>query len=365
MANMFDYLQWRGDILFSQLPVNHVDMLIFSALSYIRFEGIVPESTDNAITLQAAAQAIELLDEKSRKERCRVQNDIDLLAAAAQTERFKNIKICAYRSIFIPEEDTQFSAVTFISNSGIICPVFRGTDNTLVGWKEDFNMTFQDSVPAQRLATEYVKETAEKLNGSLIIGGHSKGGNLAVYAASKCGYYIQQRITKVFNFDGPGFTEFLLTDSGYKSIIPKIHTFVPQSSVFGMLLQREEGHTIIKSNNISLFQHDPYSWEILGADFIAESELTSDAQLFDRVFHNWITGMTIDERNEFFDSLFELLMTENAFRPIDILKPQNLMTYFKNLKADENKRRIITSEFVNLAQMARNIQRTTEEAEQS
>ena len=359
---MFDYLRWRGDITFSQVPVNRVDMLIFATLAYIRFEDIVPNTADAEVTLKSAAKAITQLTDK--KDRCRVPADLELLAAAAESERFKNVKLTSYKSIFIPQEDTQFSAVTFLPDKKTICPAFRGTDNTLVGWKEDFNMTFQDSVPAQRLAKEYVQETVANKSSNLLLCGHSKGGNLAVYAASKCGAELQKRILHIFNFDGPGFTEHLLNDSGYKNIIPKIHTFVPQSSVFGMLLQREEAYAIIKSNNISFFQHDPYSWEIAAADFIPEDALTADARFFDRTFHNWISGMTVAERNEFFDSLFELLMTENAQKPIDILKPHNIKTYFKSLKADENMRRIIAAEFLSLAQSAKNAQKSSTDTEQ-
>ncbi len=361
MAGLFDYLQWRGDILFSQLELNNVDMLIFSALSYIRFEDIVPCGFDSEVSLADAERSFDLLEDKTG--RFRVENDIDLLKAAANTERFRNVRLTAYRSVFIPEEDTQFSAVTFVIDSNLLCAVFRGTDNTLVGWKEDFNMTFQDSVPAQRLATEYIKELYKYKKCRIITGGHSKGGNLAVYAASKSSDRIQKRIEKVYNFDGPGFTEFMLNDSGYLNIVPKIFTFVPQSSVFGMLLQREEPHTIIKSNNFSVFQHDPYSWEVIGTDFIPENDLTADAQLFDKTFHNWINGMSIEERNNFFDTLFEFLMTDDTFKPRDILKPQNLLKYFKNLKDDENIRKFITSEFSNIVQLARSVQRESADSQ--
>ena len=361
MAGLFDYLQWRGDLPFFLIELNCVDMLVFSALSYLRFEDIVPSEFNNTVSLESVGKKFDLLEDKSG--RFRVEDDLELLYAAAKTERFKNIKLTAYRSVFIPEEDTQFSAVTFIIDDNIWCPVFRGTDNTLVGWKEDFNMTFQDGVPAQRLAAEYIKELHKFKKCRIITGGHSKGGNLAVYAASKNTERVQKRIEKIYNFDGPGFTEFLLNDSGYLNIVPKISTYVPQSSVFGMLLQREETHSIIKSNNFSLFQHDPYSWEILGNGFVPESELTPEAQIFDKTFHNWINGMTIEERNLFFDSLFQLLVTEDTFRPRDILKPQNLVKYYKSLKSDENIRKMITSEFATIAQLARIIQKESNDSE--
>lgn len=363
MAGLFDYLQWRGDLTFSQVEINDIDMLIFSVLSYLRLEDIVSPDFDKPLSVENVNNKFDLLEDKTG--RFRVEDDIELLKSVSNTERFKNVKLTAYRSVFIPEEDTQFSAVTFIVDDKLWCPVFRGTDNTLVGWKEDFNMTFQDGVPAQRLAAEYIKELYKYKKCRIITGGHSKGGNLAVYAASKNSERIQKRIERIYNFDGPGFTEFLLNDSGYLNIVPKIHTVIPQSSVFGMLLQREESHSIIRSNNFSLFQHDPYSWEILGNGFIPESELTADAKIFDKTFQNWINGMTIEERNLFFDSLFDLLVTEDTFRPRDILKPQNLLKYYRSLKSDDNIRKLITSEFSNIAQLARTIQKESSDSQQN
>ena len=184
MADMLDYLAWRGDIEFTQMPVNPVDALIFSTLSYIQFEDIVPDNPHQSISLaEAAAGLFSLADPVKRT---RVKKDLELLEAAAASKRFDNIRMTFYRSILIPEEDTQFAAVTIFLEDGSAYIAFRGTDNTLTGWKEDFNMSFQSSVPAQHLALSYVEEFAAAHPVPLWMGGHSKGGNLAVYAAAKC-----------------------------------------------------------------------------------------------------------------------------------------------------------------------------------
>ena len=181
MADLYDYLQWRGDLTFSQAPVNPVDTLIFSALSYISFGGSVEALPEVPISLKDAAE--EFFRFPDQLERCRVKNDISLLQAAVETPRFRNIMLLQYRSILIPEEETQFAAITFLldDNSGVI--TFRGTDYTLVGWKEDFNMTFRETIPSQILAQEYTREIGSKYIMPLRICGHSKGGNLAVFAA--------------------------------------------------------------------------------------------------------------------------------------------------------------------------------------
>lgn len=351
MAGMFEYLHWRGDILFSQLPPNPVDMLIFSTLAYINYGGVVSDDVRLTAPLRTAARTILALGDA--KERCRVEKDLDLLRAAGESPRFANVRLTFYRDVFIPEEDTQFAAITFLLDDNSACLAFRGTDNTLVGWKEDFNMTFQDIIPAQRLAQEYVQEFAEARDMPLRLTGHSKGGNLGVYAAARSGTLLQKRIIEISNHDGPGFTEHMLSDPGYLSIVPKIRTYVPQSSVFGMLLERKEDHTIVRSRRVSLLQHDPYSWEVMGAGFVPEGNLTADSLFLDRTFENWLAGMSAEERNAFFDAVFELLMTENTKAPKDVLKPQNIIALVKTLRVDEQTRHTIASVLNRLIQSAK------------
>lgn len=358
MADLFDYLQWRGDLPFSLLPPNPVDALIFSALSYIQFDGIVDDTPYLWITLEDAA--VQLLSDPAAEEKVRTDKDLDLLAVAAASDRFKKVGLSFYRDVFIPEEDTQFAAMTFYLTDGSAFLAFRGTDNTLVGWKEDFNMTFLESIPAQRLARQYVREFAAASPAPIHLGGHSKGGNLAIYAAAKSDAAVQKRFVRIYNHDGPGFTEQMMTDPGYLAIVPKIRTYVPQSSVFGMLLEREEPKTIIKSRLFGLLQHDPYNWEIMGSGFVEEDNLTADSRFLDRTFKTWLAGMTIEDRNAFFDTVFELLMAEDASRPLDILRPQNLRSYFLNLRSDSNARKIIASEFENLFHSAKAVQMVDE-----
>lgn len=351
MSNMFEYLKWRGDILFSQIPPNPVDALIFTTLSYINFRGIVPETTSHWITLEDAA--VMFFDDPDSADKIRVKADLELLFHAAHAPRFANVGLSFYQDVFIPEEDTQFAAMTYYLPDGTAFLAFRGTDNTLVGWKEDFNMTFQESIPSQRLAQEYVQSFAAVSKALMHLGGHSKGGNLAMYAAAKSDYFTRKRIVAVYNHDGPGFTEQMMKDPGYLDILPKIRTYVPQSSVFGMLLEREDPHTIIKSSQVGLLQHDPYSWEVMGGNFIPVQELTPDSKFLDKTFKNWLAGMTNEERNEFFDSVFDLLMTDDTSRPIDIIRPQNIKNYIKTLQSDNNMRHVIASELANLIRSAR------------
>ena len=358
MADMLDYLAWRGDIEFTQLPVNPVDALIFSTLSYIEFGDIVPDNPMQSISLkEAAAGLFSLADPVART---RVKKDLELLKAVADSARFDNIRMTFYRSILIPEEDTQFAAVTIFLEDGSAYIAFRGTDNTLTGWKEDFNMTFRSSIPAQRLALEYLQEFAAAHPIPLWIGGHSKGGNLAVYAAAKCGQLLQKRIVEVYNQDGPGFSAEMMEDAGYQSILPKLRSYVPQSSVIGMLLEHEEPYTIIKSNQIGIMQHDPYSWMVLGANFLQVEQLTADSRFLDRTFKTWLSNMTNEERSEFFDTVFELLESTGAEHTGEIIRPQNVRAYLKTLQTNEYMRNVLASELVRLVSSARGTQTAPE-----
>ena len=351
MSDMFDYLNWRGDIRFSQMALNPVDALIFSTLSYIRFHDVVSTQTDCELSLREAAD--QLLAMEDAATRPRTPKDLPLLRAAADTERFGSTRLCFYRDVFIPEEETQFAAMTFRMDDGTAFLAFRGTDNTLVGWKEDFNMSFQESIPAQQLALKYLQEFAARTRGPIWMGGHSKGGNLAVYAAAKSDRFTQSRIIAVHNQDGPGFSDAMMKDPGYQRIIPKIRSFVPQSSVIGMLLEHEEPYTIIRSNQIGVMQHDPYSWEVKGPGFQLVEELTEDSRFLDRTFKNWLAGMSNEERSDFFDTVFSLLATGDVSHVGEILHPENVRTYFKTLQSDGKMRHIISTELQNLIESAK------------
>lgn len=352
MADMFDYLKWRGDILFTQLPPNPVDALIFSTLSYVSFDGIVPSDVNGWISLEEFVESF--LSQEDYTGKIRVKSDLKLLKAVAESERFKNVGLSNYRNILLDAEETQFSAITFFLENGSAFLAFRGTDFTLTGWKEDFNMTFQESIPSQRLALQYVEEFCSLICAPIYLGGHSKGGNLAVYAAAKCEEEIQEKIIAVYNQDGPGFTSNLMGNPGYQAMVPKIHTYIPQSSLIGMLLEHEEPYIIIKSKQLGgAMQHEPYTWEVLGKDFILMEEVTADSRFLNRTIKNWLAGMTNEERDVFFDTVFELLAAGDAELTNEIIRPKNILSYVKTLKADDQMRHLLAGELVNLIQAGR------------
>lgn len=351
MANLFDYLTWRGDLTFRQDPPNSVDALIFAALSYIPFGGKAVTDPWTPVTLRQAAE--ETCSMPNLPQMARGKADIALLEAAAKTTRFGLNRLYRYRSQLIPEQDTQFAAVTFLLDDGSLMLSYRGTDNTLVGWKEDFNMSFQETVPAQRLAAQYLKDVAAENGAPMRICGHSKGGNLAVFAAACAPPVVQKRILTVFNHDGPGFSQRLLESDGYQAVLPRIRTLVPQSSVIGMLMEHEGDYTVIRSKSVGILQHDPYSWEVLGADFVPVEEITENSQFLDAAIKEWCAGMTNEERGQLVDVLFALLGTGGVERATDIFHPKNLRGYLKVLSASEETRRLLGGEFQHFLEAAR------------
>jgi hypothetical protein len=354
MADLFDYLHWRGDLSFSQCPVNSVDALIFSALSYIDFGGSVEALPEIPISLREASEEFfKLPDVPSR---CRTKTDPSLLMAAAETSRFGNAMILQFRSHLIPEEETQFAAMTFLldDNSGFIA--FRGTDYSLTGWKEDFNMSFRDTIPSQLLALEYTREVGSRYIMPLRLGGHSKGGNLAVFSAVKAEADIRSRILNVYSMDGPGFTDYVMSDPVYKEIASRIQTIVPQSSVIGMLLEHEEPYTIIKSKQLGLLQHELYSWEVDGPRFVPMEEITADSRFVDQTIKTWFAGMSNEERNEIVDTIFDLLALGDVDNVLDILQPKNLKNYIRTLATNGKIRKMLSDEFLSLMEAAKKTQ---------
>lgn len=312
MANLFDYLDWRGDLTFDRAPLNCVDSLILCCLAYVPLEGTA--AVEGVTVAQVAKTLFDAgMERPVKRERldfnagCRL-----LLSLLADSPRFRGLTIKNYVNHIDPQAQTQFSAITVELGKEGTYVAFRGTDNTLVGWKEDFNMGFLCTVPAQRAAAAYLEEAAAHSKGPLWTGGHSKGGNLAVYAAAHCSAAVRRRVRGGYNNDGPGFCAPALEEPGFRAIRDRIQTFVPQSSVVGLLLEHEEDYTVVHSTQVGLLQHDPYSWQVLGPDFIRLDAVTGASRFMDQTLKSWIAAMDVEQRETFVDTLFEVLGATNA-----------------------------------------------------
>ena len=331
MENIHTYIKWRGDLPFSKVPFNEADNLAFCCLSYIRFQGVFALTHKKSITIRESYEKFMTLENQMY----RTEDDLVLFELMAHSVRYQNVKIHAYVDHIDEQLQKQFSALT-LQFYGPHCYVaFRGTDNTLVGWKEDFNMTFMETVPSQKEAVEYLNMVASKHKGKLYIGGHSKGGNLAVFASAFCEPEIKERIVSVYNNDGPGFSEQVLKSDGYRHMKERVQTYVPQSSVVGMLLNHEEMIHVVKSTQISLWQHDPYSWQIMGPDFQYLETIDTSSQLMDKTMKNWLSGLTVEQRAAFVDTMYDIFHSTNA-KSLKELKENKIKNIAILLKAFSN-----------------------------
>ena len=311
MADIFDYISRRGDLTFEQDGFNELDALVLSRLSYLPFDGAVSSCLFDEITLEQAAMRVFATDDYEKN--LLWKGDADLLKATAESKRFGKILVSGYVNEVESDVSMQFSAITFEFLKKNYFISYRGTDNSLVGWQEDFNMFFTFPLPSQKKALDYFEKAVRMLNGKFILGGHSKGGNLAVYAGAFTDENSRNHIDYIYNFDGPGFSLDKIRDSGFYEIDDRIYTFVPQSSIFGMMFEHEESYTIVKSNQKGFLQHDVYSWEIEQNRLVRLKSTTNFSVFFDHTLKEFVESLTIAQRREFTKEVFALLsLTETA-----------------------------------------------------
>ena len=273
-GTMLDYIREYGEYTFDEKPLGEVDSLIFSQFAYLKLDGMVPLVTENkkSVNLQFIRDHADYeklyADERYEKE------NRALFTAMLQSKRFRKVKLNCYSNIVEPEWETQFSAVTFLLTEDLAYLAYRGTDETIVGWKEDFNMAFLDPVPGQLFAVKYMDRVMQKLQHRFFVGGHSKGGNFAVYAALSCKEEEKDRILRVFNHDGPGFRPEVLKRLDYPSMDEKIIRILPHSSLVGMLFSPAAcKYEVVESKTFGLLQHDPFTWLVEEDHFLKVKDI--------------------------------------------------------------------------------------------
>ncbi len=309
MANIFDYVQWRGELDITQAKFNEIDNLILSRVAYFPFDDIIGENEE--VTLKQTYERFKKKDINSVE--ILQKEDMELFPALAKSKRFANLILTKYVNKIDTEEEKQFSAITVILPDRTIYISYRGTDNTIVGWKEDFNMSFKDIIYSQLDAVQYLENVANTHKRVPIrVGGHSKGGNLAVYASAFCKAIYQKRIIEIYNNDGPGFGEKITNTQNYKRVLEKIHTFVPQSSIVGRLLNHEEKYTVVKSTQVGLLQHDLYTWQLMGPQFLYVDEVTDGSKIIDKTLKTWLIEVDSKQREQFVNIVFQVINSTKA-----------------------------------------------------
>ena len=316
MGTLFDYLDWRGDITFKEYGVCEVDSLIFSSFAYLDLYKIVPASV--------SAKGVELLPavKKYVNTHKGESNAVGLIippqmitgaVKAARSKRFGSLRIVGHVNHVDTDMQKQFSALTFLVGEDTCIVAFRGTDDTIVGWKESLNMSFMLPIPAQIEAREYLDQVGHVYpDRKIYVCGHSKGGNLAVYASVKCSPETKSRIVTAYNLDGPGFDKEFISGEDYLEVRERIRTLVPQSSIVGMLLEHEENYEVVQSNGTGLLQHNGFSWEIMGGRFVHSDTTTAHSKYIDVTLKKWLSELGAEERRRIIDALYEILSSTNA-----------------------------------------------------
>lgn len=314
--NFLDYVQ-TSFVSFCDRPFCAVDSLVFSWLAYMHLPEDMPKlagwaGVDVRELLRAEcfdAMLGDLWDP---------EDSLALLQAVTANPRYRGCRVCGYRATTDVAEAEQFAAMTFRLPDGSAYVAFRGTDSTIVGWKEDFNMAFRCPVASQTAAAVYLDDAASELDGPFLCGGHSKGGNLAVYAAAMCTPQTRERIVRAYSHDGPGFSGEFLDGGAFARLAGRIDKTLPQSSIIGMIFEKQEDYAIVESTGVSLFQHNPFSWVVDGCDFRYREKLSASARYLDDSLSRLMDEVTPAERERFVDALFSLFEATGAVRFADI-----------------------------------------------
>lgn len=320
MSTILEYLDKYGDYSFREMPFTEVDSLILCQLSYLKFDGMVPDVKENAasVTLESL-QKRDDFDRLFADVRFEKRNK-ELIARLLQGQRFRNLKLNCFYNMIEKEWEIQFAAVTFILDTGVVYVAFRGTDESIVGWKEDFNMAFMAAVPSQELSVRYLNTVASKIHSNFYVGGHSKGGNLAVYSAMNCQPAFQDRILRIYSMDGPGFRPEVLDRCKYDMISGRVLKLLPYSSLIGMIFESDNSYEVVVSSSAGggLAQHDPSTWVVEDDHLKRMNQLKRSSRRTDKTLNKWILSLEEEQRKTFIDTLYQVVLATEADNLIDL-----------------------------------------------
>lgn len=351
MPNIIDYLAWRGDVPFSCAAFNDVDNLILAQLSYLPLEKAgVPcaglSVRDIAPLLEGHPDAFGFID---------AQYNRDMLSLMASGDRFGGVQLQGYSWQTDEEKELQFAGMTFLLPDATRYVAFRGTDNTLVGWKEDFNMAFCCPVPAQTEALQYLRAACEASDGPFRVGGHSKGGNLAVYASAYLPEKLQGRVLQVYSNDGPGMCREVIDSTEYQGIAGKIISILPEFSIIGMLMYEHRVSKVVESSASGLMQHSAFTWQVRRSGFAEVPGLKSASLKIDEVLDRWLFDMQEDERMELVEALYAALK-QAELKTVEGMLTHRLKTAVSVLSAvrhfDHDTRHLVWDKLTRLAEVA-------------
>lgn len=322
MADLFDYMKWRGDVSFRGSPLCEVDALMFAEMAYVPFDDIAGCRGDGRMKLSDVADEFFKTHDPDNTDLGAIvpSKIVTMFYKMSKCRRFKNIGISHYVNTTSEQLGEQFSALTVYLPNGDIYVAYRGTDDTVVGWEENFDMALFSPVPAQKSAADYINSLSLDGVRKVFVGGQSKGGNLSVYAAVNCSDAVKEKLAAVYNFDGPGFDSEFFRSEKYLSVSKLMHNVFPEESVVGMLFEHSPDYIVVKSTNKGLWQHDSLSWQVEGPHFVCTAELSKSSRTFDASFSTWLGSLSDDERHTIITALFESLYSTDSLTLTDLME---------------------------------------------
>lgn len=306
--NIIDFVKLNGDKTFNELPFNEVDGLVFAQLAYLNYSNISTSFDDVIDTMNLNAYETSIL--LSKKKNNTSLNNQRLIREVLSCKRYYGVKFAHYRNEHDENEGKQFGAISFIFED-FICISYMGTDDSILGWKEDFSISYLDFVASQLEGVNYLNQISSIYNKNLILTGHSKGGNIAIYSLCNCNDEHKDKILKVYSYDAPGFNKKFITSESYLNLKDRIEVFIPESSFIGLIMYGSDDYKIVASNKLFIFQHNVYNWLVGETFLILKERLSKKSRAFSESNRNWIESFSDEERKIFFDTIFDLLEYRN------------------------------------------------------
>lgn len=303
MKTMKEYIQ-SYTYSFQEKPFQEVDNLVFASFSYLNLSGIVPEYGNGTICVADAYQKYLDMYYKDHLEFFAVRGVAKIFEAMAKSKRYRDVMLSNYSRL--QTDDMQFGAITLTMPDGSKYISFEGTDDSIVGWKESCSLCYQYPIPAQKAAVSYLNKVVSFFDNVVYVGGHSKGGNLAMYAAMKCAIWVKPKVKKVYNNDGPGFFLEQTKKHDYRQMVKKLCMFVPGESVFGMMLIHPSHYKVVKSRSWGVWQHAATTWLIEGDHFVSTKQGRVSIAFGNKV-NEWLAHVDFASRKRLVDVLFRLV----------------------------------------------------------
>lgn len=331
--NIYNYLEYYGEFSFKDKPFNEIDNVIFSLLSYLNLNYIVSTNRKNKLTIKEVANRYFSHHTKKTDKLniLAVRDAVNLLDKLKDTKRFKDVLVYNYQ--YIGNESSQFSAMTFEIKNDLCYIAFEGTDQLISGWKEDCKMAYKFPVEAHKYAIDYINKHFFFNMKKLIIGGHSKGGNLALVASMYANSFIKRKIINIYSNDGQGLRKAQIESNEYKSIEDRFIHIIPQYSIVGLLLRHTDKNEIVYSNKLGFLAHMANTWEV-EYDHFKRENLSKTSEILDKSIITWLDKYDDEKREKFVNSLF-IILEENNIESLVQLK-QNIKLIFKILKASKD-----------------------------